>query len=201
MKSQEVVVNAKQVPYKITLKEDTKALEEVVVTGYQTLKKHEVVGSTFTVKGDDIRVAGVTSIDAALQGVVPGVSITIPSGMIGTSPQVRVRGTSTVIGNASPVWVIDGIIQEDPLPFAGAQLNDILSSGDLSSSMASISGSSISGLNPDDIESITFLKDASATAIYGVKAAQRGYRNHHEKRFQHERKNQCQFQNGYFPDS
>ncbi len=58
MKSQEVVVNAKQVPYKITLKEDTKALEEVVVTGYQTLKKHEVVGSTFTVKGDDIRVAG-----------------------------------------------------------------------------------------------------------------------------------------------
>ena len=171
MKSQEVVVNAKQVPYKITLKEDTKALEEVVVTGYQTLKKHEVVGSTFTVKGDDIRVAGVTSIDAALQGVVPGVSITIPSGMIGTSPQVRVRGTSTVIGNASPVWVIDGIIQEDPLPFAGAQLNDILSSGDLSSSMASISGSSISGLNPDDIESITFLKDASATAIYGVKAA------------------------------
>ena len=171
MKSQEVVVNAKQVPYKITLKEDTKALEEVVVTGYQTLKKHEVVGSTFTVKGDDIRVAGVTSIDAALQGVVPGVSITIPPGMIGTSPQVRVRGTSTVIGNASPVWVIDGIIQEDPLPFAGAQLNDILSSGDLSSSMASISGSSISGLNPDDIESITFLKDASATAIYGVKAA------------------------------
>ena len=84
---------------------------------------------------------------------------------------MRVRGTSTVIGNASPVWVIDGIIQEDPLPFAGAQLNDILSSGDLSSSMASISGSSISGLNPDDIESITFLKDASATAIYGVKAA------------------------------
>ena len=59
------------------------------------------------------------------------------SGMIGTSLKVRVRGTSTVIGNASPVWVIDGIIQEDPLPFAGAQLNDILSSGDLSSSMAS----------------------------------------------------------------
>lgn len=171
MKSQEVVVNSKQIPYRITLKEDSKSLEEVVVTGYQTLKKHEVVGSTYTVKGDDIRIAGINRVDAALQGMIPGVSITIPSGLIGTAPQVRVRGTSTVIGNASPVWVIDGIIQEDPLPFAGAQLNDILSSGDLSSSMASISGSSISGLNPDDIESITFLKDASATAIYGVKAA------------------------------
>ena len=83
--------------------------------------------------------------------MIPGVSITIPSGLIGSAPQVRVRGTSTVIGNASPVWVIDGIIQEDPLPFAGAQLNDILSSGDLNSAMASISGSSISGLNPDAV--------------------------------------------------
>lgn len=171
MKTQEVIVNQKQVPYKITLKEDSQAIEKVVVTGYQTLKRHEVVGSTYTVKGDDIRIAGINRVDAALQGMIPGVSITIPSGLIGTAPQVRVRGTSTVIGNASPVWVIDGIIQEDPLPFAGAQLNDILSSGDLSSSMASISASSISGLNPDDIESITFLKDASATAIYGVKAA------------------------------
>lgn len=171
MKSQEVIVNAKQIPYKVILQEDSKSLEEVVVTGYQTLKKHEVVGSTYTVKGDDVRIAGINRIDAALQGMIPGVSITIPSGLIGSAPQVRVRGTSTVIGNASPVWVIDGIIQEDPLPFAGAQLNDILSSGDLNSAMASISGSSISGLNPDDIESITFLKDASATAIYGVKAA------------------------------
>lgn len=171
MKSQEVIVNAKQIPYKVILQEDSKSLEEVVVTGYQTLKKHEVVGSTYTVKGDDVRIAGINRIDAALQGMIPGVSITIPSGLIGSAPQVRVRGTSTVIGNASPVWVIDGIIQEDPLPFAGAQLNDILSSGDLNSAMASISGSSISGLNPDDIESITFLKDASTTAIYGVKAA------------------------------
>lgn len=171
MKSQEITVTKAKTTYKITLEEDSKALEEVVVTGYQTLKRHEVVGSTYTVKGDDIRVAGISQIDAALQGMVPGVSITIPSGLIGTAPQVRVRGTSTIIGNASPVWVIDGIIQEDPLPFEGAQLNDILSSGDINSSMASISGSSISGVNPDDIESITFLKDASATAIYGVKAA------------------------------
>ena len=109
MKTQEVIVNQKQVPYKITLKEDSQAIEEVVVTGYQTLKRHEVVGSTYTVKGDDIRIAGINRVDAALQGMIPGVSITIPSGLIGTAPQVRVRGTSTVIGNASPVWVIDGI--------------------------------------------------------------------------------------------
>ena len=79
MKSQEVIVNAKQIPYKVILQEDSKSLEEVVVTGYQTLKKHEVVGSTYTVKGDDVRIAGINRIDAALQGMIPGVSITIPS--------------------------------------------------------------------------------------------------------------------------
>ncbi len=133
-------------------------MEEVVVTGYQRLKRHEVVGSTYTVKGDDIRIAGVNRLDMALQGLIPGVSITIPSGMIGTAAQVRVRGTSTIVGNASPIWVVDGMIREEPLPFEGQQLNDILSSGDMSSAMTSISGSSISGVNPDDIESITFLK-------------------------------------------
>ncbi len=170
-KVKEIKVSSSKTFYKITLEEESQKLDEVVVTGYQTLKRHEVVGSAYSVKGEDIRIAGINRIDMALQGAVPGVSITVPSGMIGTAPQVRVRGTSTIIGNASPVWVVDGIIREDPLPFAGSQLNDILSSGDLSASMASISGSSISGLNPDDIESITFLKDASATAIYGVKAA------------------------------
>ena len=75
MKSQEVIVNAKQIPYKVILQEDSKSLEEVVVTGYQTLKKHEVVGSTYTVKGDDVRIAGINRIDAALQGMIPGVSI------------------------------------------------------------------------------------------------------------------------------
>ena len=171
MKTQEITVNKKKLTYTITLEEETQDLEEVVVTGYQKLKRHEVVGSTYTVKGDDIRVAGINQLDAALQGLIPGVSITLPSGMIGTAAQVRVRGTSTIVGNASPVWVVDGMIREDPIPFDGQQLNDILNSGDISSSMASISGSSISGVNPDDIESITFLKDASATAIYGVRAA------------------------------
>lgn len=171
MKPQEVTIEKKKTFYKIVLEEDNQDLEEVVVTGYQRLKRHEVVGSTYTVKGDDIRIAGVNRLDMALQGLIPGVSITIPSGMIGTAAQVRVRGTSTIVGNASPIWVVDGMIREEPLPFEGQQLNDILSSGDMSSAMTSISESSISGVNPDDIESITFLKDAFAAAIYGVRAA------------------------------
>ena len=95
MKTQEITVNKKKLTYTITLEEETQDLEEVVVTGYQKLKRHEVVGSTYTVKGDDIRVAGINQLDAALQGLIPGVSITLPSGMIGTAAQVRVRGTST----------------------------------------------------------------------------------------------------------
>ena len=149
MKPQEVTIEKKNTFYKIVLEEDNQDLEEVVVTGYQRLKRHEVVGSTYTVKGDDIRIAGVNRLDMALQGLIPGVSITIPSGMIGTAAQVRVRGTSTIVGNASPIWVVDGMIREEPLPFEGQQLNDILSSGDMSSAMTSISGSSISGVNPD----------------------------------------------------
>ena len=97
MKPQEVTIEKKKTFYKIVLEEDNQDLEEVVVTGYQRLKRHEVVGSTYTVKGDDIRIAGVNRLDMALQGLIPGVSITIPSGMIGTAAQVRVRGTSTIV--------------------------------------------------------------------------------------------------------
>lgn len=89
--------------------------------------------------------------------------------MTGTRQKVRVRGTSTLVGNADPVWVVDGIIQEDNLPFEASALAAI--SDDNLDMMKDFIGGAISWLNPNDIEDITVLKDASATAIYGVKAA------------------------------
>ncbi len=160
-------------PVIVALKNSQKAEEEVVITGFQNLRKWESVGSTYKVKGEDVRIAGIPRVDIALQGQIPGVSITIPNGTVGSNPKIRIRGTSTLMGNREPVWVVDGIIREDPFPFKNQNLDDILNAADRASMLAglSITGNGIAGLNPDDIEDITFLKDASATALYGVRAA------------------------------
>jgi len=157
----------------IVLKTSQKAEDQVVVTGYQNLRSWESVGSTVKVKGEDVRIAGIPRVDIALQGMIPGVSITIPNGTVGSNPKVRVRGTSTLLGNREPIWVVDGIIREDPFPFKDQNLDNIVNAADKSSMLAglSIMSNGIAGLNPDDIEDITFLKDASATALYGVSAA------------------------------
>ena len=165
------VGNRKQL--NVFLKTSHKVEDEVVITGYQNLRTWESVGSTYKVKGEDMRIAGIPRVDIALQGQIPGVSITIPNGVVGSNPKVRVRGTSTLLGNREPVWVVDGIIREDPFPFKDQNVDDIINAADKSSMLAglSIMSNGIAGLNPDDIEDITFLKDASATALYGVRAA------------------------------
>ncbi len=130
MKPQEVTIEREKTFYKIVLEEDNQDLEEVVVTGYQRLKTSRSGRFYHTVKGDDIRIAGVNRLDMAfLQGLIPESASPFPSGMIGTAAQVRVRGTSTIVGNASPIWVVDGMIQRRTTSFEGQQLNDILSSG------------------------------------------------------------------------
>ncbi|MBS1565432.1 MAG: SusC/RagA family TonB-linked outer membrane protein, partial [Bacteroidetes bacterium] len=157
----------------VFLKAAQKAEEEVVVTGYQNLRTWESVGATTKVKGADVIIPGIPRVDIALQGLIPGVSITIPNGTVGSNPKIRVRGTSTLLGNREPVWVVDGIIREDPFPFKDQNIDNIVNASDKNSMLAglSIMSNGIAGLNPDDIEDITFLKDASATALYGVRAA------------------------------
>ncbi len=157
----------------VVLKEKTEQLEEVVVnTGYQILKKTDVVGSTASINAKDLYLNGVNTIEQALQGKLAGVVVTNTSGLVGTKQNVRVRGTSTLIGTQEPIWVVDGIIQEDPLPFKAQTLN---TAGDINSDnfdyIRNFVGNSIRWLNPNDIEDITVLKDASATAIYGIRAA------------------------------
>jgi len=138
-------------------------LEAVVITGYQTFRPHEVAGSTFTLDLENIILSGVSSIDAMLQGAVPGMSVAMTSGEPGEAAQIRIRGNATLSSNAAPLWVVDGVIIEQAVPFDASEIN--------SADAPYLIGNAISGLNPQDIESITILRDASATAIYGVRAA------------------------------
>jgi TonB-linked SusC/RagA family outer membrane protein len=164
------VGDVKLVTRNVTMEEDNSMMNEVVVTGYQNIARRDLVGSVATVKLEDIKIAGTNQIDKLLQGQLVGVAVTNSSGLVGSKPKVRVRGTSTLLGSQEPVWVVDGIIQEDPIPFDYQQLNSI-SSQTSNDAIKNLVGSTVAFLNVDDIEDITVLKDASSTAIYGVKAA------------------------------
>ena len=157
----------------VKMKEEAKEIDEVIVTGYQDLNKKTAVGAYSAIKGEDLVMSGTNSLAQMLQGKIPGMMVINNSGLTGQRQTVRVRGTSTILGNSEPVWVVDGILQEDPLPFEMEEFN-ATSQGDLEGNldlMKDFVGSSIDWLNPGEIESITVLKDAAATAIYGTKAA------------------------------
>lgn len=148
---------------KIVLAEDKQELEEVVITGYQKIEKRKLTSSVVTVKGEDVIEPVATSIDQMLQGKIAGVSVLNATSTPGAAPKIRIRGTSSITGNREPVWVVDGVILEDPVPLSTTELNSM--------DKVNLIGNAISFLNPEDIDRIDVLKDASATAIYGVKAA------------------------------
>ena len=138
-------------------------MDEVVVTGYQTINRRESASAVTVKKTEDIYMAGALSIDQMLQGQIPGLMVMNTSGEPSATPKIRIRGTSTINGNKAPVWVVDGVILEQSVPITASELN--------SEDAEYLVGNAIAGISPQDIESITVLKDASATAIYGVKAA------------------------------
>jgi len=127
----------------ITLKEDSKALEEVVVIGYGTARKSDVTGSIASVGGDKLQEMPSTNITYALQNRVAGVDMTQTSSQPGATMQIRIRGTRSLTASNDPLVVLDGI------PFMG----------------------NLSDINPGDIKSMDILKDASSTAIYGSRGA------------------------------
>lgn len=147
----------------VVMEEDATEMDEVVVTGYQNVNRRDMVGAYTTVKASDIIMPAYNSIDQMLQGRVAGMIVMNTSSRVGTSPKIKIRGTSTLIGNQSPLWVVDGIIQEDPLDVSTTDL--------FTQDFKDIIGNQVSWLNPMDIETITVLKDASATAVYGSKAS------------------------------
>lgn len=163
METQEVEYTG-QDSLNIVMKEDVELLDEVVVhTGYQKINKRYLSSAVTSLKMDDIKVPGVSTVDQLLQGRIPGMIFMQNSGQVGAAPKLRIRGTSTILGNQEPLWVVDGIIQTDPVNVDPQQLNDL--------DFVNLLGNAISGLNPDDIEQIDVLKDASATALYGTRAA------------------------------
>lgn len=149
----------------VEMEEDSYALEavNVVETGYGTIDKRHLTSSISSVKAEDILVPGMTSISQALEGRIPDLLLMSNSGEVGATPRIRVRGTSTLLGNREPLWVLDGIILKDPVDVEPDVLND--------PDYINVIGNAIAGVNPQDIERIDVLKDASATAIYGTAAA------------------------------
>lgn len=141
---------------------NSKTLGEVIVTGYGSQIKRELTGNISKIKAGDIKEVPVTSFDQAIQGKAAGVQINSGSGKLGQAPQIRVRGQSSVSASNEPLYVIDGI----PATQAGNQasgINGLSLSGGTTNPLADI--------NPQDIESIEILKDASSAAIYGARAA------------------------------
>lgn len=163
LKTRVVEINKKRV-IDVKLEASEEVLNEVVVhTGYQTIEKRRLTSAVTTLKGEDILLPGVMSVDQLLESKVPGMIMMRNSGQTGAAAKIRIRGTSTLLGSQEPLWVIDGIIQQTPIDIDPSQINDL--------DFVNLLGNAISGVNPEDIEQIDVLKDASATAIYGARAS------------------------------
>jgi TonB-linked SusC/RagA family outer membrane protein len=147
----------------IVLQKDNTSIDEVVVTGYQHIEKRKLSSAIVTVKMEDINKAASLSVDQMLQGEVAGLTVINNTGTPGATPKIRIRGTSSITGNREPVWVVDGVILDDPVPVSAVEINSF--------DNINLIGNAISSINPEDIARIDVLKDASATAIYGSKAA------------------------------
>ena len=137
-------------------------VDEVVVTGIVKQDKRLFTGSSAKLDADKTKLSGMADVSRSLEGRVAGVQVTNVSGSFGAAPKIRVRGATSIYGNSKPLWVIDGVIYEDNVDVSA----DELSSGDAKTLISS----AVAGLNSDDIESFTILKDGSATSIYGARA-------------------------------
>lgn len=137
----------------VQLDPDVKLLSEIVVTGYGTQERREITGSVASINNGSIENLVAPSFDSQLAGRAAGVSVTVPSGILGSRPIIRIRGVNSLSGGADPLIVIDGVPVVD---------------SDRSGAVAS---NPLANINPADIESYEVLKDGSATAIYGSRAA------------------------------
>ena len=162
MENQEVQLKNKS-RVNVMMRSKNSTLDDVVVTGYQRIDKRHSTSAISSVKAEDVLIPGMTSIDQALEGRIPELVLTNNSGEVGSTARIRVRGTSTIIGNREPLWVLDGFVMHDPVDVSPDDLND--------PDYINLVGNAIAGINPQDIERIDVLKDASATARYGTKAA------------------------------
>lgn len=147
--------------YEVVLQPSAHILDAVVVTGYQTVERRKLTAAVSKIDISDQMVGAAKSIDQALAGQIAGLSVSNISGAPGAPAKIRIRGTASLSGTQDPLWVLDGI----PLEGTNIPAMDVLKDID------NIGQTAIAGLNPADIDNITVLKDAAATAIYGARAA------------------------------
>lgn len=155
--SAEIPVNGRA-SISVTLTSDAEVLEDVIVVAYGTVRREANTGSVTSIKNEQLAEIPATSVDKMLSGKMAGVSITSGSGQPGSTSTIRVRGTSSINAGNEPLWVVDGI------PVMNSDNRQM-------SNMGVGGGSSSTYLNPNDIESITVLKDAAAASVYGSRAA------------------------------
>jgi len=146
----------------IIMEDDNHTLGDVVVTGMQHMDKRLFTGSTTTIDASKAKIDGIADISRSLEGRAAGVSVQNVTGTFGTAPRIQVRGATSIYGNSQPLWIVDGVIQENVIEVD----TDDLSSGNAETLLSS----AIAGLNADDIESFQILRDGSATSIYGARA-------------------------------
>ncbi|MBR1388145.1 MAG: TonB-dependent receptor [Prevotella sp.] len=137
---------------KVVMKEDSHVMDEVVVVGYGTMKRSDITGSVVSVKAEDMQQTSASTMDQMLQGRAAGMQLTSNSGAAGGSSSIQIRGINSLNSSNEPVYVIDGAIIT-------------------SEAGSNVFSNPLADLNPNDVESIEILKDASATAIYGAQAA------------------------------
>ena len=137
---------------KVVMKDDSQVMEEVVVVGYGTMKRSDITGSVVSVKAEDMQQTSASTMDQMLQGRAAGMQLTSNSGAAGGSTSIQIRGVNSLNSSNEPVYVIDGAIIT-------------------SEAGSNVYSNPLADLNPNDVESIEILKDASATAIYGAQAA------------------------------
>ncbi|MCU4176681.1 SusC/RagA family TonB-linked outer membrane protein [Carboxylicivirga sp. N1Y90] len=142
MSTQEILIEGRSV-INVAMKSDAEDLDEVIVVAYGTAKKSSFTGSAGVVGAEELESRTVTSVTQALEGATTGVQVTSGSGQPGSSPEIRIRGIGTLNGTADPLFIVDGATYENGLE----------------------------NIDPNDIASMTILKDASSTALYGSRAA------------------------------
>ena len=148
----------------IVLEYESTMLDQVVVTGYSQTTVKRITGSVGILSSDSFKDKPLASVSSLMQGEVAGVQVQAVSGQPGTQSRIRIRGTNNLSGSSNPLWVVDGVPLQNESPnlsseeMAAGAFDNIFISG-------------IGGINPNDIESITILKDAAAAAIYGSRAA------------------------------
>lgn len=163
MQEQKLKVTKANQSFNVSMQESAVTMEEVVVDGFRQVDRKLFTGASENLRMADIQAKGMIDVSRVLEGRVAGVNVDNVSGTFGSSPKIRIRGNASINGNNQPLFVVDGVILED---LANVNTDDLVSGN-----ANTLISSSIANINPDDIESFQILKDASATAIYGARAA------------------------------